>query len=83
MNTLLRENVTVEAKPWYKSWTIRANAPLLLAVAIDYAIGEGFSFTDDPWFLAVVAIVNIGLRFKSDRPIAAKQEDVTIPRTAS
>lgn len=83
MNTPVSNQVVVEAKPWYKSWTVLANVPIVLSVLVDYAVGEGFAFTNEPWFLGLVGIVNLALRFKTDRPVAASPKDVAIPRTAS
>lgn len=74
--------VVIEAKPWYKSTTLIFNALALVAMGADYAVGQGFAFVNEPWFPALVGAVNFGLRFRTQRPVAASQKQVDVKQAA-
>lgn len=73
--------ITIEQKPWWKSWTIYLNGLALLSVLVDWAITQELSFVSEEWFVGVVSLLNVILRFvKTDRPIGAAQKLISVDR---
>lgn len=73
--------ITVEAKAWYKSWTLWGNLLAFLVVCVDWAIAQDFAIVREGWFLAGVTVLNMVVRVvKTKRPIAASTKMVTIHR---
>lgn len=74
--------VAIQAKPFWKSWTFWFNLVALLGLITDWLVAQNFSFVTEGWFLGVVAVINMILRFKSERPVSTSTKTVDVKRVA-
>jgi hypothetical protein len=72
------QTTTVIAKPFWKSWTVGFNILAGAGVLIDWMMTEGFAIVENPIFAGVVTLVNLALRFKTDKPVAASEKAVQV-----
>jgi hypothetical protein len=73
----------MEPKVWYQSKTILVNAAVIAAVVAEFLLDQQqlglLPFTLDPaWITFALGIINIVLRFVSDRPLTRPRRPVRL-----
>jgi len=74
--------VAIEAKPFWRSATFWTNVVPGFLLLAEVATKLELPFIQEEWFLALVLMANIVLRFKTKRPMALVKKQKLVKREA-